>query len=137
MDDHSLMRPLSRPGVRAGYSLVEVLIAATVLMAGVCGTLITNVASWNLTRTAEETKLVTIALSEAVERLRLLEPEEVTTTFPESAPLPDLDAALTELAIVPTYPGYAAGDGAITIQLRATWRTFDGQTRTVQFTTAV
>lgn len=129
--------PAPRRHSRSGYSLVEVLVAATVLMVGITGTIITNVASSNLVQTSEETEMVTVALADTVERMKILSPDGVATTFPADTAIPGVDSPIDELQIEPTYPGFTAGDAAITIQLVATWTTFNGQTRTLRLTTAV
>ena len=107
------------------------LVSATVLSVGLAGILVSNVAARNLTRTSQETRLAMHALQQGAESMLLLEPADLVAANPEGVALAIGDFGLVGLQVVPTYPGYAAGDTAVEIRLTATWTTFDRRARTL------
>ena len=128
----------TKRGLRSGTSIVEVMIAMTVLMVGVTGTIITNVSASQLSSTSEETRLATAALSDAVEQAKLLlGPNDIFATIPQNVPMQLPAVGLDNLQVTPSYPGFAVDDRTIVIRFVATWTTFDGGNRRLQLTTAI
>ena len=126
---------LPRKKATAGFGLVELLIAATVLCVGIAGILMTNTAARALLRTSEETRGATLAAQEALEAMDLLRTDEIVATFPGGAAVPTTEFGLRDLAVVPTYPDYVVGDGTVYVLLTVTWTAFDGGERTLTFET--
>ena len=122
---------LLRRGARAGISLVEVLVSATVLSVGLGGIVVASVAAHNLTRTSQETRLATLALQQTIEPMLWFEPADLVANNPAGTAIALQDFGLEGLTIMPDYPGYAAGDSAVEITLTATWTTFDRRVRTL------
>ena len=122
---------------QSGFSMVELMVALTVMMVGVTGTIITHVSASRLRNSSEETRLATAALSQAAEQARLLAPIEIFAAFPEGQPISLQDVGIPGLQVVPSYPGFVADDGVITMRLVATWTMSNGGTRALELTTAV
>lgn len=124
---------------RQGFTLVEMMIAITVLAVAVLSTFITQISSHNLMRTSRETNVAMADAEAAMDRLLLLPVDEIPiagSPFAAGQPV----AAFTNLhldneTIVPTYPGYA-GVGAIPdplqIVLTVTWNDYAGRQRIIR-----
>jgi prepilin-type N-terminal cleavage/methylation domain-containing protein len=99
---------------RAGFSLVEVMIAVTVLLVAVLGTFVAQLSSHNLLRTSRDANRAMADLESAMEQVILLQPDQIPvpgSPFAANQPI----AAFTNLhfrteTIVPTYPGYTPGN---------------------------
>ncbi|MFN0242116.1 MAG: prepilin-type N-terminal cleavage/methylation domain-containing protein [Planctomycetota bacterium] len=124
---------------RQGFTLVEMMIAITVLAVAVLSTFITQISSHNLMRTSRETNVAMADAEAAMDRLLLLPVDEIPVAgslFAAGQPV----AAFTNLhldneTIVPTYPGFA-GVGAIPdplqIVLTVTWNDYAGRQRIIR-----
>lgn len=124
---------------RRGFTLVEMMIAITVLAVAVLSTFITQISSHNLMRTSRETNVAMADAEAAMDRLLLLPVDEIPVAgslFAAGQPV----AAFTNLhldneTIVPTYPGYA-GVGPIPdplqIVLTVTWNDYAGRQRIIR-----
>ena len=125
---------------RAAFSMVEVMVATTLLLVATSGTLLANVAARNLMRTSRETRAATLAASAALEGMLLAPAPELVARHPEGTPLVigELvgDVGLRDLLVTPAYPGHAAGDELLRIALSVSWTTFEGSNRTMVFETA-
>lgn len=126
-------------GKRQGFTLVEMMIAITVLAVAVLSTFITQISSHNLMRTSRETNVAMADAEAAMDRLLLLPFDSIPvpgSAFALGQPV----AAFTNLhleneTIVPTYPGYA-GVGTIPdplqIVLTVTWNDYAGRQRIIR-----
>src|SRR5262245_51415550 len=131
-----LVPRLGRHRRRAGFSMVELMVAITLLMVATSGTLIANVAARNLTRTSRETRAATLAAAAAMEGMLLVPPQEALAQHPAGNKIDVGDFGLRDLSVVPSYPDYVAGDELLRIELSVSWTTFDGDSRTMVFVTA-
>lgn len=128
------MTPITRsPRGKGGHSLVELLMAATFLTVGVAGTLVVHTAARRLTRTAAETRAVSVVLADVIEEMKLLTPDEIATDFPEGVPIDVGTSGLKDLAVVPDYGTFVAGQSTIDLSLTATWSTNNGGERSLTF----
>jgi prepilin-type N-terminal cleavage/methylation domain-containing protein len=111
--DRTSNRSISRGGARSGFTLVEVMIAVTVLMVAVLGAFVAQLGSHNLLRTSRDANRAMADLESAMEQVILLQPDQIPipgSAFASGQPI----AAFTNLhfrteTIVPTYPGYVPG----------------------------
>lgn len=133
------MSPRRSPQPRAGFTVVEVLVAVVVLSVAILGSVGAQVSARKLLRTSLETDAAITALESAAEVL-LLEPRaRVPDVHPEGVALVVGEFGLADLAVVPTYPNRVAGapqPPALEIRLTATWTTFDRGRRTLSLATA-
>jgi hypothetical protein len=93
--------------------MVELMIAATVLLVAVLATFVTQISSSNLIHVSRDTTTGMADLQAAMEEVLLLPMDSIPVTpgpYPPNVPI----AAFTNLhlrneSIVPTYPGYTGG----------------------------
>ena len=121
---------------RAGFSLVEVMVAMTLLLVATSGTLLANVAARSLMRTSRETSAATLAAAAALDGALLVPPAEAVALHPAGTAMEVGDFGLRDLRVVPSYPGYVLGDELLRIELALSWTTFEGGMRTMVFETA-
>ncbi|MEX1023704.1 MAG: hypothetical protein WD226_01385 [Planctomycetota bacterium] len=126
-----------RPVRRGGYSLVELLVAATFLTIGLVGSLMVHTAARGLRRTAVETREATVALGNVMEEMRALTRAQVLAQFPDGAAIPVDDTALRNLVLIPDFRGFAIGDQTLEIELTATWTAFNRRARSFSFESAL
>lgn len=121
---------------RRGFTLIELMIAITVLTVAVLSTFITQISAHNLMRTSRETNTATADVQAAMEQLLLLPMN--TIPIAGSAYVPGQPVAaftglhLRDETIVPTYPNYAGGPTVpdpLQIVLTITWSDFAGRQR--------
>ncbi len=125
-------------GARSGFSMIELMIAMTVLMfvSAALGTAM--VSSNNLTRQSRETRIASMELVKAMEEIQSVPQSSIPLTFSPGVPVPQ-DSVLDNLRITATYPGYVAGievPALLTIVLEVAWTTFDRSERTLSLTSA-
>jgi len=121
-----------------GFTLVEVMIATTVLMVAVLTTFVTAISSHDLVRGARDTNTGIADLQAAMEEVLLRSVDEIPVAgspFAPNAPI----AAFTNLhlrneTIVASYPGYAGGaiPDPLPIVLTLSFRDGKGRPRTLK-----
>ena len=109
-------RGSDRPGGRrasGGFTLVELMIAITVMMVAVLATFVTQLSSHNLMRTARDTNVAMGDLQAAIEQVLVFPCNQLpqpTGRFPNGQAIAAFDGLhLANERIVVTYPGYAGG----------------------------
>lgn len=135
------MRVWNRPrSARAGFTLIELMIAITVLAVAVVSTFVTQISAHNLMRTSRETSTAVADLQTAMERALLVPIDQLpiaTSPFADGQPIAAFAGRnLRSESIVATYPGWVAGLDApdpLQVVMTVTWNDFRGRTRTVRF----
>lgn len=128
-------------GTRAGYSLLELMFAVTILVIGVMGAFTTQVGSLGVITTGQETSIATMELQAAMESVLVADPVTIVDSFPAGQPIPAFtNRNLRDQTVVVTYPNFT-GVGPIPstldVRLTVTWNDFEGRTRSLQLDTAV
>jgi prepilin-type N-terminal cleavage/methylation domain-containing protein len=123
---------------RRGMTMLEVMVATTVLVTAAIGSGMAQMASHNLLRTSTETTLAVDELHNAMERVLLLPRRDLAISDGLYAPGQKIEAfndhALADEQIAVTYPGAVVDQPppeSLEVQLAITWTTFDGHTRTL------
>jgi prepilin-type N-terminal cleavage/methylation domain-containing protein len=131
-------------GRKGGFTLIELMLAITVLVVALLAAVASHVSSYNLLRTSSETNAAMADLRGAMEDILTL-----------NTSLQNLPAAGSEFAngqpiakyagksfptenIVATYPGYAGGAAIpdpLQIVLTITWNDYVGRPRTMRIAT--
>ncbi|MCY2961110.1 MAG: prepilin-type N-terminal cleavage/methylation domain-containing protein [Planctomycetota bacterium] len=127
----------NRRGTRAGFTLIELMIAITVLLVAVLCTFTSQLKSRDLLQTSRETTIAMAELQEAMERI-LLRPVDTipiaSSAYADGRPIAAYtDRNLSNEQIVPDYPGYTAGGPVpdpLPIVLTITWNDPRGRPRT-------
>jgi prepilin-type N-terminal cleavage/methylation domain-containing protein len=121
-----------------GFTLVELMIAITVLLVAVLGTFVSQLSSRDLIRTARETEVAMGDLEAAMERVLVFPPDQLpgpTGRFPDGSAIAEFeDLHLTNESIVVDYPGYAGGavPDPLSIVLTLTFNDFKGRQRVLR-----
>ena len=118
--------------------MVEIMIAATVLVVSVGGSVISQMTARNLARTASETSLAVDEIHNAMEeilarpRALIVDPDGFS---PEGVPVASYtNRVLDDEVIVARYPGYVAGaplPDVLDVRVTISWTTFDRRQRSL------
>jgi prepilin-type N-terminal cleavage/methylation domain-containing protein len=118
------------PHRRGGFTLLEVMLAISVMLITLVAAVSSQITSMNLVRSTRESNTAMADLQTAMEELLLSDAEDLPLDFPPGTPL----AAFTGLnldgeAITPTYPGWGGGPvtDSIQIVLTMTWNDWRGR----------
>jgi len=129
---------LNRGNPKAGFSLVEVMLALGVLLVAVLGAFSSQVASSNLIRTSRETDLALADLQACMEQALTLTTDDLPipgSLFEDGQPVALYeDLNLEGESVVTTYPGYVVGQTVpdpLEIVLTLTWNDYGTRPRTV------
>ncbi len=117
-----------------GFTMIELMVAISVLLVAVLSTFSTQVTSLNLMNTSRETNTAVSELQTAMEDVVLLGVDSILSRYPADQSLPAYDdRALSAERIIPTYPGVAAGvtPETLPIVLTITWNDFHGRPRSL------
>ncbi|MBL8860718.1 MAG: prepilin-type N-terminal cleavage/methylation domain-containing protein [Planctomycetes bacterium] len=128
----------SKPGGRSrgGFTLVELMIAITVLLVAVLGTFSSQLRARELIQTTRETAIATADLRAAMERILLRPIDQLPiagSAFADDQPIAQFEGLhLTDQRIVADYPGYTGGavPDPLPIVLTMTWTDPRGRPRT-------
>jgi prepilin-type N-terminal cleavage/methylation domain-containing protein len=120
----------------SGLSLIELMIALTVLLVAVLGTVVTQLGSSALVVQSRETNRASADLTAAMEALLILPPDQIPTPgrYPPGQSIAAFDDLhLANERIVPSYPGWAGGTADVPdplpIVLTLTFQDFKGRQR--------
>lgn len=124
---------------RAGFTLIELMIAITVLLIAVLSTYAAQISARNLLRTSRETSAAIADLQTAMDGALSLSVGQMPiagSAYAENTPIPAFEGLhLSGESIVTTYPTYTVG-GAIPdplqIVMTLTWNDFKGRQRTMR-----
>jgi len=114
---------------RAGFTLVELWIALTVMLVAVLATLVTQVSVSQLVRQSRETERACADLAAAMEAVLLLPPDQIPQAgrFPPGVPIAAFtNKSFSVQTIVPSYPGYTGGDPPDPLPIVLTQTFLDG-----------
>jgi prepilin-type N-terminal cleavage/methylation domain-containing protein len=120
---------------RAGFTLVELMIAIVVLLVAVLGTFTSQLKARDLIRTSRETQIAMADLQSAMERILLRPVDQIpiaTSLYAHDQSIAAYeDLHLPDQRIVATYPGYTGGDvpDPLPIVLTMTWSDAQGRPR--------
>ena len=126
---------------RAGFSLLELMVATVVLLLGILGALVVQTATRDLSQTGHETNLAVSDLAAGMEEVLLTPLAEIpgaTGRYPADVPLAQFsDLHLSGQRIVPTYPNFTGAEvpDPLEIVLTCTWSDFAGRARSIRLTT--
>jgi prepilin-type N-terminal cleavage/methylation domain-containing protein len=128
-------------GAAGGFTLLEMMLAISVLLIAVMAAMSTQASSMNLLRTSEETTTAMSDLHVAMEEL-LVTPQvaNIPVLFPAATPIPAYtNLNLPNESIVPTYPGMGGGPvpDPLEIVLTMTWNDWRGRPRQTSVATMV
>ena len=132
----------SRGPQRAGFSMLELMIAISLLLVALMAAMYSQASSMELVRTTRETETAMSDLQAAMEQILLNSPDQIPipgSTYAAGIPI----AAYTDLhlrneRIVPTYPNYTGGvvvPDPLQIRLTLTWNDFKDRQRSMQIVT--
>jgi type II secretory pathway pseudopilin PulG len=120
----------------AGFTLVEITIATTIMMIAVLSAARAQITSHNLVRTSRETSTAVADLSAAMEDLLTRQKDKIPiagSLFEVAQPIAFWEGRnLRNERIVPTYPGYVLGGTVpdpLEIVLTVTWTDWAGRGR--------
>jgi type II secretory pathway pseudopilin PulG len=116
------------------------MIAISVLLIAVLAALTSQVSSMNLLRATRESNAAMSELTAAMEEVLLEQIDDMplAANFPAGQPIANYTGrALTNEAIVPTYPGFAGGPvpDPLEIVLTMTWSDWRGRPMSLQLAT--
>ena len=124
---------------RGGFTLVELMIAITVILVAVVSTFTAQISSHNLIRVSRETNTAIADLQAAMERVLLRPADQIplagAANFPPGASIAAFDDLhLDNERIVPAYPDFAGGDvpDPLQIVLTLTWDDYRGRPRSIR-----
>ena len=124
---------------RRGISLVELMVAVTIIVVAILGSLGAQTMCRDLARTSRETNRAVGDLRAAMEELLLLSSDDIPAAAGPYAPgLPIArftDLHLKGETVIPTYPNYAAGPvpDPLQITLVCRWTDHAGRGRSITF----
>jgi prepilin-type N-terminal cleavage/methylation domain-containing protein len=125
-------------GQAPGFTLVELMIAITVLLVAVLATFVSQLRARDLIRTARDTEVATGDLEAAMERVLVFPPDQLpgpAGRFPDGQPIAAFEGLhLANESIVVTYPGFAGGEvpDPLSIVLTLTFDDFSGRPRVMR-----
>ena len=126
---------------RSGFTMIELLVAITVLLVSLAAAVGGQVASFGLIGSSRDATLAMAELERCMEEVLTKSSDNIPVDFPEGASIPGYEGgALNEQVIVPTYPDYG-GSGPIPdpldVVLEARWLDARGRLQRLTLTTTV
>ena len=125
-------------GARAGFTLIELMIAIIVLLVAVMATFTSQLRARELMQTSRETNIAMADLQSAMSRILLRQVDEIPVAgspFQDDTAIAAFDGLhLTDERIVADYPGYVLGGPVpdpLPIVLRASWTDSRGRPRSM------
>ncbi len=129
----------TRPGrARRGFTMIELMIAMSILLIAVLSAFGSQLTSAGLMRTSRETNTALADLQGCMERILLEAADDLPLPgggYEPGQPVAAYtDAHLSNETIVPTYPGYVPGGPVpdpLPIVLTCSWNDYQGRERTL------
>jgi prepilin-type N-terminal cleavage/methylation domain-containing protein len=122
-----------------GFTLLELMIAVSVILVAVVSTFAAQISSHNLILTSRETNTAVADLQAAMERVLLRPADQIplagAANFPPGTPIAAFnDLHLANQRVVPTYPDFAGGavPDPLEIVLTMSWNDHKGRPRTMR-----
>ncbi len=109
---------------RAGFTMLETLIAIAVLLVATAAAFGSQIASYGVINSSRNLSVAMTDLEVSMEQLLAESPDEMVLAFPAGQPLAAFTGVhLREQLITPTYPGHAGGavPDPLDVVLTATW----------------
>lgn len=134
-------RPIDRS--RGGFTLLELMIAITVMLVGVAAAFGGQVGTQSVIRQGRETQLALTQLEVVAEAVIAQVPQDLPESpiYAHGQPVPlPTEVPLRDLQVVCTYPDFVAGQpvpNPLDVVVTATWTDFEGRVRTLDLATAV
>ena len=131
----------ARPAIRhAGFTLVELMVAISVLLIGALAAFASQVTSGQVIDFSRDVTVAVADLEMCMEELLVHSADEMPIAFPEGVSVPAFNALnLRNEDIVPTYLNWDVGQATpdpLEIQLTATWLDGAGRLQTQTLVTA-
>jgi prepilin-type N-terminal cleavage/methylation domain-containing protein len=136
---------VSGPSLRArgGFTLLELMIAISIMLIGVAAAFGGQVSTQSVIRQSRETQLALTQLETVAESVIAQVPQDLPEgqAFADGQPV-DLptETSLRNLQVVCTYPDFVAGQpvpNPLEVVITATWTDFEGRARNLALATAV
>lgn len=138
------MTPQPPLRARRGHSLVELLIAATILIIALGGSFTSHLSARGLLRESRDTDLAIAALRSNMERLRLMTVADLTQPAGDivsGQPIAPVNGVpLEQMVLTYETPDWALGNaapGVLNVRLRLDWTSSNGNARTMSLRGAV
>lgn len=134
------IRHEDRGGHEAGFSLLEMMFAMTILSIGVMAAFSGQMNSMSLIESSDETRLAVMDLRAAMETLIARGPDDCVDQYPPGQPIDTFDSLhLIDQSIVANYPGYLGGSvpDVLEVELVCTWTDFEGRRRMLDLESAI
>lgn len=124
---------------RSGFTMLELMIAIVVLLVGTLAAFATQVQSFKLIDASRDAAVAMTDLEVCLEELLALPADDIPVAFPPDTSIPAFEGLhLEDQRIVPTYPGYTAGNpipAPLEIVLMSSWTDRGGHPRTADLVT--
>lgn len=123
-----------QPNRQGGFSLVEVLIASTLLATSVCWSVLLTVRSRELAAHAQETNVAAGILEAEMAELMTFDRVDLAGDVYEPNTVLESEEFFTDQVLLYETPGYEAGEPVpeiLELSLTLTWTTHRGDTRTL------
>ena len=134
-----------RPRARAGFTLLELVFALSVLSFALVSAFASQLGSLDLIRASRETSIASADMQAAFERVYTLQLDQLPlagSDFEAGQPVADFEGLhLQDQRLIATYPTWAGGAAAVPdpleVVLTMTWSDFDGRPRRLVMGTMV
>ncbi|MDB4538663.1 type II secretion system GspH family protein [bacterium] len=139
--DRSRLRPARALRARSGFTMIELLVAITVLLISLAAAFGSQVVSFGLIDSSRDSTLAMTELERCMEEVLTKSSDNIPVDYPAGEPIPGYDdVRLRQQSIVPSFSGYS-GSGAIPdpleVALEATWLDSRGRLQRLNLTTQV
>ena len=125
---------------RAGFTMIEVLVAMSVLLVATAAAFGSQIASYGVINSSRDLSIAMTDLEVSMEQLLAESPDEMVNEFPTGLPLDGFSGLhLRDQLIIPTYPGFAGGavPDTLDVVLTATWADKRGRPQRLRLSTQV
>jgi prepilin-type N-terminal cleavage/methylation domain-containing protein len=128
------------PG-RAGFTMIELLVAITVLLISLAAAFGSQVASFGVIDSSRDSTLAMTELERCMEEVLTKSSDNIPVDYPEGQPIPGYEGVrLREQSISTRFPGYSGGAAIpdpLEVVLEATWLDSRSRPQRLTLTTQV